>query len=131
MRERVLAKRWQQPAAAQSDGTMAARSPTTSALGRSCRMRAARPAGLSPARGDGTPLALAALASDVEAGGGNAAGDDEAGVALWLPTTGAGEPSAAATASLTIGDEEAQEYADFVAAYHATDNTNDTRQTAR
>jgi hypothetical protein len=37
----------------------------------------------------------------------------------------------ATTASLAIGDEEAQEYADFVVAYHATDNTNYTRRTAR
>jgi hypothetical protein len=37
-------------------------------------------------------------------------------------TADIGEPSAAATASLTIGDEEAQEYADFVTAYHANSN---------
>ena len=70
---------------------MAVRSPTTAALGRSCRMRAPRPAKLSPARGDGTPLALAALVSDVEAGGGSAApGDDGATVALGLLAAGAG-----------------------------------------
>jgi hypothetical protein len=70
---------------------MAVRSPTTAALGRSCRMRAPRPAELSPARGDGTPLALAALVSDVEAGGGSAApGDDGATVALGLLAAGAG-----------------------------------------
>ena len=72
-----------------------ARSPMTVALGRSCRMRAARPAELSPARCDGTPFALAALASDVEAGGGSAAGDDGTGVALWLPATGAGTGASA------------------------------------
>jgi hypothetical protein len=67
---------------------MAVRSPTTAARGRSCRMWAPRPAELSPARGDGTPLALAPLVSDVEAGGGSAApGDDGATVALGLQFT--------------------------------------------
>jgi hypothetical protein len=70
---------------------MVVRSPTTTALGRSCRMWAPRPAELSPARGDGTPLALVALVSDVEVGGGSAApGDDGATVALGLLVAGAG-----------------------------------------
>ena len=127
------------------------------ALGRSCRMRAPLPVELSPTRGDGTPLALAALGSDVEAGGGSAAGDDGAGVALELLAAGAGtsagtdagagtatsvgdgtgdgasagagagELSAAVAASLAIGDEVAQECA---TPCHPGDNTNFKRQTA-
>jgi hypothetical protein len=138
---------------------MAVRSPTSAALGRSCWMRAPRPAELSPTRGDGTPLALAALVSDVKAGGGSAApGDDGARVALGLLAAGAatcagtdagadtgtsagdgtvngasagagtGELSAAAVASLAIGDEAAQECA---TPCHPGDNTNFKRQTAR
>jgi hypothetical protein len=60
---------------------MAARSPATAALGRSCRMQGARLAGLSPARGDGKPLALAALLSDV------AIGDEEVQECAALSTT--------------------------------------------